>query len=81
MDHVAQREGGSRRRGMAGEGGAAPAASQEALAVIAVPSQLLRQSNFGSGKIAKKIRKFTKDLLLRADEAFLILECSQMYKG
>lgn len=79
MDHVAQREGGSRRRGVAG--GAAPAASQEALAVIAVPSQLLRQSNFGSGKIAKKIRKFTKDLLLRADEAFLILECSQMYKG
>lgn len=58
MDHVAQREGASERGGRGG-GGAASAAFQQALAVLAVPSQLLRLSNFGSGRISK-IRKLAK---------------------
>lgn len=84
MDHVAQREGAIGGAGGGGgggdRGGAASAAFQQALAVLAVPSQLLRLSNFSSGRISK-MRKFAKDLLLRAGEAFPILDSPQMYKG
>lgn len=81
MDHVAQREGGSRRRGGGGRGGSSSGSVSGSARRDCCPLTVTSAVQLGQWEDCKKMRKFAKDLLLQADEAFPILECPQMYKG